>query len=240
MMVEPSTLSPDLPSRPVALIADAHLGGPGGTGATLQEQLDALTPDTCGLALFMGDLFHVWVGDSRFETTTIRSFLPTLEALRRRGIPAVYIEGNRDFFLQHSPYVHLFDYVGLEYAFRLGTSRYLAIHGDGLNAKDRRYLFWRWLSKNRLSQTLCRMLPGSIGRRTVTWTESQLAKTNFEHKQRVPEHIIQAYGEGRLSRGHDVLLLGHFHVQRRMAVAGGEVRLLNAWYKSQQLEWLTP
>ena len=74
----------------------------------------------------------------------------------------------------------------------------------------------------------------------MTWTESQLAKTNFEHKQRVPEHIIQAYGEGRLSRGHDVLLLGHFHVQRRIAVAGGEVRLLNAWYKSQQLEWLTP
>ena len=239
MMVDPPALSPNLPSRAVALIADAHLGGPGGTGAALREQIEALTPNTCSLALFMGDLFHVWVGDSRFETATIRSFLPTLEALRQRGVPAVYIEGNRDFFLQHSPYVRLFDYVGPEFAFQLGTLRYLAIHGDGLNAKDTRYHFWRWLSKNRLSQTLCGMLPGSVGRRTVTWTEAQLANTNFEHKQRVPEEVIQAYGERRLEGGHDVLLLGHFHVQRHISVAGGEVRLLNAWYKSQQLEWLT-
>ena len=38
--------------------------------------------------------------------------------------------------------------------------------------------------------------------------------------------------------GHDVLLLGHFHEPRQLRVAGGEVRLLDAWFRSRRVEWL--
>ena len=38
--------------------------------------------------------------------------------------------------------------------------------------------------------------------------------------------------------GHDVLLLGHFHEPRVWKVAGGEVRLLDAWFRSREVEWL--
>jgi hypothetical protein len=37
------------------------------------------------------------------------------------------------------------------------------------------------------------------------------------------------------AEGHDVLLLGHFHEPRRLAVRGGEVRLLDTWFKSRRI-----
>ena len=222
----------------VAIVSDAHLGDRGGDGAELHEQLSELTRDNCGLVLFMGDLFNIWVGDPRFETAEIRAFLPVLSDLRSRGVPSVYVEGNRDFFLAHGPYAELFDRVALEVSFEHGGTSYLAVHGDGINDRDWRYLFWRRLSKNRLSRLASRVVPGSVGRRLVTSTEEQLAKTNFEHKKRLPAEAIQSYGEKRLARGHDVLLMGHFHVSRRYDVPSGEVRLLDAWYNSRRLEWL--
>jgi hypothetical protein len=51
--------------------------------------------------------------------------------------------------------------------------------------------------------------------------------------------VIRDYAERRLAEGHDVLLLGHFHEPRRWPVAGGEVRLLEAWFTSRRIEWLT-
>ena len=41
-----------------------------------------------------------------------------------------------------------------------------------------------------------------------------------------------------LAEGHDVLLLGHFHEPRTFRVQGGEIRLLYAWFRSRQVEWL--
>ena len=41
-----------------------------------------------------------------------------------------------------------FDSVGFELALTHGPLRYLFVHGDGLNDRDRQYLAWRWLSKS--------------------------------------------------------------------------------------------
>ena len=56
---------------PVAVIADAHLGGPGGPCAPLVEQIDAIDPARCDRLLLLGDLFHVWVGIRKFETPDV-------------------------------------------------------------------------------------------------------------------------------------------------------------------------
>jgi hypothetical protein len=69
-------------------------------------------------------------------------------------------------------------------------------------------------------------------------TERKLTGTNFKHKVRIPEEAIRRYGVRRLAEGHDVLLLGHFHEARRWAVRGGEVRLLEAWFRSRRVEWV--
>ena len=223
----------------VALIADAHLGGPGGDGEELLRQLRQLgRREDCSRVVFMGDLFHVWVADSRFETSEVALILPAIRELRRLGKYVSYVEGNRDFFLVDSIYEDAFDEVGTEVRFEVDGHRYLAVHGDGLNDRDRRYLFWRWLSKSGPARLLCRLLPAGLTRSFMYGTESRLSKTNFKHKNQVPREAICGYAERRVAEGHDTVLLGHFHEPHTWSVRGGEVRILDAWFRSRALDWL--
>jgi UDP-2,3-diacylglucosamine pyrophosphatase LpxH len=224
--------------RPVALLADAHLSGPGGPAGPLVRQLAALPDAGCRRLVVMGDLFQAWVGLGRFETADIAEVVAALRALRRRGLRIDYVEGNRDFFLAGSPYADAFDEVASEIAFEDGGVRYLAVHGDGLIADDWQYRSWRRLAKSSFSRFLAGHIPASLARRLVSSTERRLSRTNFKHRRRLPEAAIRRYAERRLAEGHDVLLLGHFHVARAWPVPGGEVRLLEAWFKTREVEWL--
>ena len=221
----------------VAVVADAHLGGPGGSSGRLIEQLEALPDQGCDRLILLGDLFQVWVGSKKYETDDVRSIAATLRRLRGRGLRVDYVEGNRDFFIAEGPYRELFDSVEREVTFEVGGRRHLAVHGDGLNDRDRQYLFWRWLSKSGLSRFLMLNLPPSLARRAVGVTESQLGKTNFRHKTNIPEEAIRTYASRRFQEGFDVLLLGHFHEPRVWHESGGEVQLLDAWFRSRQVEW---
>src|SRR3954468_24770261 len=125
----------------VALIADAHLSGPGGPAGPLVAQLASLPSQGCRRLVLMGDLFQAWVGFRSFETPDVTAVVDTLRDLRRQGIRVEYVEGNRDFFLAGSPYADAFDRVALETAFEVAGVRYLAVHGDGLNDRDWKYRF---------------------------------------------------------------------------------------------------
>jgi UDP-2,3-diacylglucosamine hydrolase len=223
---------------PTAIIADAHLDGPGGAAAPLLDQLESLNAAGCDRLVLLGDLFQAWVGSRRFETPAIAAVADALRRLRGRGVPVHYIEGNRDFFLAGSPYTDAFDSVGTEVAFTSGGRRYLAVHGDGLNDRDWQYRSWRALSKSRPSRFLVLHLPRRLAHRMVDSTEQRLSQTNFKHKVRLPEAAIRGYAERRLAEGHDVLLLGHFHEPRTWPVSGGEVRLLDAWFRTHSIEWV--
>ena len=127
----------------VGVIADAHIGGPGGEARPLVEQLLALPGTSCTRLILLGDLFHFWVGDPRYENPEIHAVIEAVRELRRGGLPIDYVEGNRDFFIASGPYGELFDHVGNETSFTVGGRRVLAVHGDGINAKDRLYRSWR-------------------------------------------------------------------------------------------------
>ncbi len=222
----------------IALLADAHLGGPGGAAQPLVEQIDALADAGCRRLVLLGDLFQVWVAHPAYETDDVRRLLAAIDRLRESGVRVDYIEGNRDFFVARSGYASHFDSVGTEISFEAGDRSYLVVHGDGLNDRDRQYLFWRWLSKSAPVRWMMFHLPRALARRLVHRTEERLADTNFKHKQRIPEEAICRYAERRFREGHDRLLLGHFHEPRRWDVDGGVVRLLDAWFRSREIEWL--
>ena len=222
----------------LALLADAHLGGPGGPAGPLIQQLEALPGQGCRRLVLMGDLFQAWVGFPRFETADVAAVVAALRRLRELGIEIDYVEGNRDFFLAGSPYADAFDRIGQETSFTVAGVRYLAVHGDGLNDRDWQYRFWRRLSKSAPVRFLVRRTPGRLARRLVASTEQRLSRTNFKHRAALPEAAIRRYAERRLAAGYDVLLLGHFHEPRVWPVAGGEVRLLDAWFRSRAVEWL--
>jgi UDP-2,3-diacylglucosamine hydrolase len=222
----------------VALIADSHLSGPGGPAGPLVEQLRALPSQGCRRLVLMGDIFQAWVGFPRFETADIAAVVAALRELRHQGVEIDYVEGNRDFFLAGSPYADAFDRVGLETAFTAGGVRYLAVHGDGLDDGDWQYRFWRRLSKSAPVRFAVGHIPRGLARRLVDSTEQRLSRTNFKHRTHLPEAAIRRYAERRLAEGHDVLLLGHFHEGRVWAVPGGEVRLLDAWFRGRRVQWL--
>ncbi len=224
---------------PVAVIADAHLGGPGGAVAPLANQIDALDSQTCERLVLLGDLFQVWVGSRRFETPEIAFLVDSLERLRGRGVPTHYVEGNRDFFLRRSEYEVYFDSIGMELSFEISGRRYLVVHGDGLNARDYLYRFWRRFSKNPLSRLGMLGLPKGIAESLIHRAENTLSKTNFKHKSRIPEEVLLAYGRRRLSEGYDELLFGHFHEPRDWVVPEGKIRILDAWCTTRAIEWIT-
>jgi UDP-2,3-diacylglucosamine pyrophosphatase LpxH len=83
-----------------------------------------------------------------------------------------------------------------------------------------------------------RRLPRRLAGWTVGRAERELAKTNFKHRARVPEDAILSYARRRLAEGHDELVLGHFHEERRWQVPEGSVWLVDAWFRSRRIEWL--
>jgi UDP-2,3-diacylglucosamine hydrolase len=186
----------------------------------------------------LGDLFQGWVGFRRFETPEIAVVTSALRRLRGEGVRVDYVEGNRDFFLDRGPYADCFDAVVRELAFTAGGTRFLAVHGDGLDERDRQYRFWRAASKSRLSRLVVGRTPRRLARHLVHSTERRLSRTNREHKRRIPEAALRRYAERRLGAAHDVLLLGHFHEERRWTVAGGTVWLLPAWFTTREPLWL--
>ncbi len=221
----------------MAIIADSHLGGPGGDGDQFIEQIRALPGQGCKHLILLGDIFHVWVGSRKFETPEVRKVVPELRRLREQGVRVDYVEGNRDFFLIGSPYADAFDQIALEVSFEIDGRRHLCVHGDGLNDRDRQYLFWRWLSKSAPIRLLILGLPSGLAQKLVRSTEEKLAKTNFKHRRRIPEEPIRKYAERRLAEGYDSLSLGHFHEPHEWSVAGGKVRCLDAWFNSRRVEW---
>ena len=222
----------------VAVIADCHLGGPGGPAEPLLEQLEELPGRGCRRLVLLGDVFHVWVGKPAFETPLIRQVTDALRRLGERGVCLNYIEGNRDFFIAGSRYAGLFASVSAELAFEAEGVRYLAVHGDGLNDRDRQYLFWRWLSKSLPVRWAVAGFPPALAQRLMYSTEARLAATNFKHKMEIPRPEILRYAERRLAEGHDVLLMGHFHEPRAWAAGGGEARIIDAWFNHHHIEWL--
>lgn len=215
----------------VALIADAHLGGPGGSAEPLVRQLRALPEQGCNHLVLLGDLFHVWVGDRRYETPEIRAVVAVLRELRAAGLPVDYIEGNRDFFVDRGPYADAFRQVVRELAFEAGGRRYLAVHGDGLDRRDWQYHGWRRISKSAVSRFLLTHLPRRLAQKVADSAEERLARTNQRHKRVIPEAAIRRYARERLAgegpgqdhgdaQGYDCLLLGHFHEERRWCIGG--------------------
>lgn len=221
----------------VAVVADAHLGGPGGPPGPLLEQLRALPEAGCSHLVLLGDIFQTWVGLPRFETPEIMEVVRVLEELRERGMRVSYVEGNRDFFLDEGRYRKAFDEVAAEVDFEVGGSRYLALHGDGIDEGDLGYRFWRRLSKSSISRVLMRRLPAAWARRMTISTERRLAGAGFKHKSRIPREAIERFAAQRLAEGYDFLIMGHFHEARRWSVGAGEVRLLEAWFRSRRVEW---
>ena len=222
-----------LPDAPVVLLGDAHLREGDPEVGEFVRFLDGLPGDIGALAI-LGDLFAVWIGSPDLQRPHHHQVTGALERLRARGCSLVYIEGNHDFFLERIDGGRLFDRLAPD-SMELTVSgrRVHLAHGDLVNSRDRQYLAWRRVSKNRLFYSSFSLLPARARLAIADRLEDRLAKTNVAFRRGFPISECEAYARRRFARGDEVLVFGHFHEERRIDYRVGEGRgsvfVLPAW-----------
>jgi UDP-2,3-diacylglucosamine hydrolase len=179
--------------------------------------------------VFLGDLFNIWIGGRGMEQPHQAAVLDVLTGLRREGVVVRYLEGNRDYRIGHSYAGTAIDDASDEgLVERHGGHSFFVTHGDLVNLADRQYRMWRRFSRSAPVWALVRLLPE---RRRVAMAESlekRMRKTNLAYKQEFPEAQVRAYAATRFREGHDIVVLGHFHVEKELTAEmdGVERRIL--------------
>lgn len=224
----------------VAVFADAHLGQAEGDADDFLGALVAVHHRGFRTVVFLGDIFHYFIGDRKFETPLVRRVMDGWTALAAAGMSLRYVEGNRDFFLKGSPWAEPFSAYGDTDGLEVAGRRYAFVHGDRINTSDLPYRFWRVLSKNPVSFALMKMLPGPLARVIVSGAEARLYRTNFRHKRFLPERFLVEEGARVRQQGYDQLLIGHFHVDRLFESAGSSARILPAWLEERRHAEIAP
>lgn len=194
-----------------ALLADLHLGQAPGDGARFRSLLPRLLEEGVGELILAGDVFRTLVGFPRFWTEEMRATLEALAQARKGGLRVVWVEGNRDFFLDAPAMEPFRDRFVFAYGFTAGSRRFLVEHGDLLNKRDWKYRFWRALSKSSVARFFARLLPSFLATKIVSKTEKALAKTNFTYRRELPVPELVQQAQKHFAAGVDVVLWGHFH-----------------------------
>lgn len=224
----------------IFVIGDSHIGLADGSEQPIVawlDRLEALAPR----ALYLnGDLFHYLIADDKFCTRSVEIVFARLRALRDRGVPVHYVEGNRDFFLEGSFAEEAVTDVAMEYAVRAGARNYLIVHGDLINDRDYPYRFWRFASKNAFSRLSLKLIPKGVARNFVDSVERKLARTNFKHKSRLPLEQFEDYGRKRSAEGYTDIVFGHFHQKFVEPMGGATITILPPWYETGEAMCIDP
>lgn len=228
-----------------AFVADLHLSGDGEDTADLLALLDAQRgADGAAAVYIVGDLFDLWLGSPRLQLDFQEEVARAIARLRSSGVAVKFVEGNREFRIART-YGALFtaateDWFDDEVA---GLRLHVA-HGDRVNVDDRLYHLWRRVSRSRAAFALFDLLPRGAGLRLATALERRLRTTNRAMKRYFPEAHCLAYARPLVAAGADLVLFGHFHVERQLAIeAGGRrghVLCLPDWKTSRRFLRVEP
>ena len=219
----------------VAFIGDAHLDAGLPEVGEFVEFLARLG-QRCGRIVLMGDLFDLWIGRPELQQPHHEQVLEALRQLRRQGTVVRYVEGNRDYRIGSAFAGDAFDDVteaGLVES--IGAKRVFAIHGDLVNRSDRQYRRWRRLSRSSWVWALFHGIPSALRQRVALRMERKMRGTNLGFKHEFPEHAVREYSADLFSWGQDIVVLGHFHVERELiAEEGGRILVLPEWKASRR------
>jgi len=175
--------------------------------------------------IFLGDLFNLWLGRKELELPHQTAVLAKLRELRALGVGIGYVEGNRDYRIApHYEGDAIDEASGAGLAEQQGGTRLFAAHGDLVNARDVRYRSWRAVSRSAPVWWLFNRLSAPRRVRLAESLERRLRVTNVAYKKEFPDSALREYAIGILSRGFDVVVLGHFHVERDIALGPSQPR----------------
>lgn len=220
------------------VVADLHLGQRFGDEERFAQLLWEIQERQVGEVIFAGDVFRTLVGFPRFWNGVIRKNLELIAELRRRHVRVIWVEGNRDFFLEDPAMDPFRDRWVQAYGFSSGWRRFLVEHGDLVSRGDYRYRFWRRLSKGKLASVFARILPRSLAQRIVSSTEKALSRTNLAKKRMLPVAELTDAARKHFASGVDVVFWGHFHKPWKLEEGEKQAHVLPAWLETSVVVYI--
>jgi UDP-2,3-diacylglucosamine hydrolase len=222
--------------QPQWVLGDPHGGHDRRADEALVALLARAAAERVDLVV-MGDLFVAWLAPERFWTPLQRRILEALAAVRAAGGQTRLVVGNRD-YLAETLAGSVFDAVYPdEVVVPVAGRPTLLCHGDRLNPADWPYHTWRRLSRSAPVEAVLRRLPGPAGRALAARTEARMAGVNARYKTgQLPLAALEALGRRAAAQGAARALVGHFHHDRVLPVAGGApVVVAPGWFEHRRV-----
>ncbi len=212
------------------IITDAHVSKAKGNHATFFKMLEALEGNDQNL-IFLGDIFDLWVALPRYEEDIHRDFISWCCKQRNRRTIG-YMEGNHEYYLANER-AQAFTWCS-EDAWWRDDAGALYVHGDQINRKDRKYLGFRKIAKNKVAKFIIRSLP--FGPKVVESFKQRLKKTNIKFRLHLPLEEFEFFAKSRFAEGIDTIFVGHFHQEYRYFNRElKELYVLPDWFSTQKV-----
>jgi len=220
----------ELGSRRCWFFTDLHLRSeePGEVEAFVSTLREAPAELEC--LVVMGDLFDTWVGPAQWQEAAFRPLAGAMTGLARRGVRVVLLRGNRDVLLEDRDGGRVGAEVADGVLLETAGGKILATHGDEYCLRDAPYQrLRRWLRRGWLRR-LIRALPYALRR----WGAGRMRAASRRAVARKPLDVLAlelgAIPAALEAQGAERALIGHLHVARETALAGGKsLRILPAW-----------
>lgn len=210
------------------LVADAHVSTEAGAAASFQHFLAAVS-GTDQDVLFLGDIFDLWIGFSRYEKEAHRQFLAWCAAERsRRSI--YYLEGNHEYFVTKN---HSDRFAGGDPERLTLPGDVLAVHGDAVDRSDYGNLFFRFISKSALGYWVLKLVPG--GPRFAHGVKRTLNSRQGGKTAGYPEDLLRAFAGKCFARGFRTVFMGHYHAPFVHETGDGCLYVAPAWCGGERI-----
>jgi len=187
------------------IVADAHISKVTGNHTAFFEMLAAIERTDHDL-IFLGDIFDLWVALPRYEEDIHARFI-TWCRRQKKARTIGFTEGNHEFFLA-SERARNFTWCSQD-TWRRDKEGALFLHGDQINRKDKMYLIFKKLTKNKITKFILSRLP--FGPIVAASIKQGLKKTNNKFRLQMPWDEIELFAESRFAEGVDIVFVGHFH-----------------------------
>lgn len=210
-------------NKKIYFLSDAHLGASVLKDNREREKrlvawLDTIRPD-CAALFLLGDIFDFWFEYKYVVPKGFVRFLGKICEFTDSGIAVHFFTGNHD--------IWAFDYLHTECGVILHTGneqftfngkKFYIGHGDGLDPKDKKYLFLKKIFHNRFFQACFRSIhPGTGIAIANKWSShSRLQKSGTieaEQYRGAESEEIERFCREKLKKEHfDYFIFGHRHL----------------------------
>jgi UDP-2,3-diacylglucosamine hydrolase len=223
-------------TTPAYFISDVHLTlNNGDWEQARRKRLFAffdMVAQSGGSLFILGDFFDFWFEYKRVIPKDYFDILTQLQRLRKAGVEIHFVLGNHDYwtdkFLNDTLGIHIYPE---DTEVTINGRRFYLTHGDGLLAEDRGYRIMRKILRSPLVTFLYRWFHPDLGIALAQSASRLSRKYNppvAQEEQRFQE--LTGFARAHWNAGCDVVVIGHYHLNRLNTEPGGKsILCLGDW-----------